>query len=1182
MQKFILVILTIVFILFNTGCSEEKNLNKNKQVEGNNNNIITPSNNNNNIQKFEIKGVIHANYVSKATIKLYGIENNDSITENSIATTTSDAKGLYTFDQDIPEYKAYLIEAIGGTYIDEATETNKTLESSLFSLAYKLNEEVTTASVTPATDVIVRILKKNKNFNREKRDDISTKVAKKFLGALSEEKIDLFLTLPIDSKNKQEVLGSKRSQKIYSTLMSGLSKLQKDTNKSMDTINEEFAESFESDEEEEQETPLMSQFRKSFKSSVLEERENGIDTGIDTDMLENNATEDKVRKYMKNVTYKSGDKVINNNIVYKCKPWPDSKLCSSIIYEPGNSLIWSEAWIKLEEENRVTEEKDIASKWKSQKYKAGDLILYEGKIYECKGWPYTNWCKTRQPGANGWLQAWKEYEGEHDIKEDELSEEDKKKYEDVIENKNNKNLEKPVLGIKETKTKYTLLIRASFNNKNNKPSGYILYRDNIEIQKGTWTEDEDTFKLITYNKNESSHTYFVKTYKDISTRTGKTTKVSLESKKITVSVKKDDSKTTDEINDQSILNISKTSFIANLEENDQYVYSDTIQITGGDGDGNIEFEVSDNNLIEVQKIWRSNDFKIIAKNKGLAVIKIYKDKSSDGKYRKSEILRFNVIINKSFKNINNHSSSKLPGKPSISVWNIANIKFKKSFNFKWNKWSGFSAKSVKLFIDDKEVQSKILDDFIPDLQGSQKGWLELPINNATQTTTHKFYIKLCNQEKCSKSLTKSFKYLKDNPSLPDPKPDAKEPGKITTIPKDKTKINMLAPALSVPNYLKGANKKEVTAYFGQWKIYARGYDIRNIPANKLTAINYGFIGIEKDGSLYSLDEYADFDKQFDGTGANYISPSYSYLDVENRNHTVGYIDKSSLKLIPNLKFKNDKTTLYKGNFKEMMLLKVKYPHLKVYPSIGGWTKSDNLFKIATDSVKRKTFAKNSVDFARKHGFDGIDIDWEFPVKGGENPNLASEKDRNNFTLLMQELRNAIESDNLIGEISTIYPKIVYSQDDPNGIEHPNYINKKLGLTIAVYSGIEEVNKAGVNYEVVKDLVDVVNIMSYDYHGSWEAGSTDGKTGHQSGLFNNNDHISEYFNTSSSYEKILRNHNYNGTEVVDKNKIAVGLAFYGRIAADVVSDANNGLGQSFNSTIQGTYEKGNADYFDIKR
>lgn len=58
--------------------------------------------------------------------------------------------------------------------------------------------------------------------------------------------------------------------------------------------------------------------------------------------------------------------------------------------------------------------------------------------------------------------------------------------------------------------------------------------------------------------------------------------------------------------------------------------------------------------------------------------------------------------------------------------------------------------------------------------------------------------------------------------------------------------------------------------------------------------------------------------------------------------------------------------------------------LQVFVSLGGWTFSDNgtdtqptFGKIASTESNRQKFANNLVDFMKKYGFDGVDIDWEW-------------------------------------------------------------------------------------------------------------------------------------------------------------------------------------------------------------
>ncbi|OMJ15245.1 Chitinase A1 [Smittium culicis] len=56
---------------------------------------------------------------------------------------------------------------------------------------------------------------------------------------------------------------------------------------------------------------------------------------------------------------------------------------------------------------------------------------------------------------------------------------------------------------------------------------------------------------------------------------------------------------------------------------------------------------------------------------------------------------------------------------------------------------------------------------------------------------------------------------------------------------------------------------------------------------------------------------------------------------------------------------------------------------------------------------RKNFASSVCDFLVKYGFDGVDIDWEYPVTGGDPGNAYSPQDGINFVLLLSEMRNQL-------------------------------------------------------------------------------------------------------------------------------------------------------------------------------
>ena len=64
-------------------------------------------------------------------------------------------------------------------------------------------------------------------------------------------------------------------------------------------------------------------------------------------------------------------------------------------------------------------------------------------------------------------------------------------------------------------------------------------------------------------------------------------------------------------------------------------------------------------------------------------------------------------------------------------------------------------------------------------------------------------------------------------------------------------------------------------------------------------------------------------------------------------------------------------------------------------SIGGWTLSGAFSDVALTENSREIFAYSAVDFMVEYGFDGIDIDWEYPVSGGLPDNIYRPEDTQN-------------------------------------------------------------------------------------------------------------------------------------------------------------------------------------------
>src|SRR5699024_1503234 len=106
---------------------------------------------------------------------------------------------------------------------------------------------------------------------------------------------------------------------------------------------------------------------------------------------------------------------------------------------------------------------------------------------------------------------------------------------------------------------------------------------------------------------------------------------------------------------------------------------------------------------------------------------------------------------------------------------------------------------------------------------------------------------------------------------------------------------------------------------------------------------------------------------------------------------------------------------------------------------------------------RHLLAESAIDvFIRQTGgvFDGIDIDWEYPISGGLETNSRRAEDRENFTLMLAELRKQLDA-----------------QGKTDG--------KHYELAIAASAGPRRV--AMLEMKRVGELLDFINVMTYDYH-----------------------------------------------------------------------------------------------------
>jgi len=305
----------------------------------------------------------------------------------------------------------------------------------------------------------------------------------------------------------------------------------------------------------------------------------------------------------------------------------------------------------------------------------------------------------------------------------------------------------------------------------------------------------------------------------------------------------------------------------------------------------------------------------------------------------------------------------------------------------------------------------------------------------------------------------------------------------------------------------------VIGYYPGWGIYGRGFEIADLPGEKLTHVNYAFANVVG-GQCVLGDPWADVERHLPGdpwSGPGSDAP-------------------------------------YFGNFRQLDLLQEQHPGLQTLISVGGWTWSGNFSDAALTPASRALFATSCADFMETYGFDGIDIDWEYPGGGGLVSNTTRPEDPENFTLLLQALRSELNA---------------------RGVA----TGRHYLLTIAAPAGADKIAKLEV--EQIHPLLDFINVMTYDMNGAWSPVSN----------FNAPLYASPGDPTSTpgiNADAAIQNYLGRG---VPAEKLVMGIPFYGR-AVQGVADVNGGLFQSFTSVPFGTWDDGASgatgmfDYADI--
>jgi chitinase len=184
--------------------------------------------------------------------------------------------------------------------------------------------------------------------------------------------------------------------------------------------------------------------------------------------------------------------------------------------------------------------------------------------------------------------------------------------------------------------------------------------------------------------------------------------------------------------------------------------------------------------------------------------------------------------------------------------------------------------------------------------------------------------------------------------------------------------------------LKAQNKRLLAYYSSHSRKGGFPYNASNIPYDELTHIDHAFLDLDPkdDGSLY-------------------VRPGLLEPELITRAHAAG---------------------------------------VKVMISVGG--DAARFAAVSANANTREAFAKNLHNFVIANGYDGVDIDWEYP---------DGLQQRSDCTLMMLAIRRELPA--------------------------PQYL-----LSMATAGNPTRPGQGSYDFEALSQILDFINVMTYDFHG----------------------------------------------------------------------------------------------------
>ncbi|WP_084187369.1 glycosyl hydrolase family 18 protein [Andreprevotia chitinilytica] len=233
----------------------------------------------------------------------------------------------------------------------------------------------------------------------------------------------------------------------------------------------------------------------------------------------------------------------------------------------------------------------------------------------------------------------------------------------------------------------------------------------------------------------------------------------------------------------------------------------------------------------------------------------------------------------------------------------------------------------------------------------------------------------------------------------------------------------------LPAAAQGLPKPVLIGYYPYWTSFQNQFSIDNIPLDRLDFLTYVYAKPNPDGS---------------------ISPGNFVADLNFAQSGLRGPDT------------------VRGNYAKLREEKIRHPGLHTLISIGGWTYSDAFPELAASPVLRQKFAAALVAFIDHYGFDGVEIDWQYPVVGGPETLHPRPDDQRNKISLLQTIRQALD-------------------------EHTRQTGQRYWLSTTLGASPLQLTPPLTRSEV--EAVDFAVVDAYDYYGAWEK-----TTGHSAALY----------------------------------------------------------------------------------